>query len=124
MKIALVLSYPLSAQQRLGSDWADAQADLSSLGTQSVCQFVGFVKRWLISAFFEEYITTLLIQNISTESAGLTLRPGSEPSDQDLHCSPFCHMLLTNFQGHQPFGSREDFLRFLYEHGGHVTWTI
>ena len=35
MKKALALSYPLSAQQRLWSDWADAQADLSSLGAQS-----------------------------------------------------------------------------------------
>ena len=29
MKKAWVLSYPLSAQRRLRSDWADAQADLS-----------------------------------------------------------------------------------------------
>ena len=29
MKEAWVLSYPLSAQRRLRSDWADAQADLS-----------------------------------------------------------------------------------------------
>ena len=29
MKKTLVLSYPLSAQRRLWSDWADAQADLS-----------------------------------------------------------------------------------------------
>ena len=29
MKKAWVLSYPLSAQQRLWSDWADAQSDLS-----------------------------------------------------------------------------------------------
>ena len=29
MKKAWVLSYPLSAQQRLSSDWADDQADLS-----------------------------------------------------------------------------------------------
>ena len=29
MKTHLVLSYPLSAQRRLWSDWADAQADLS-----------------------------------------------------------------------------------------------
>ena len=29
MKIAWVLSYPLNAQRRLSSDWADAQADLS-----------------------------------------------------------------------------------------------
>ena len=34
------LSYPLSIQRRLWSDWADAQADLeSSLGAQSLCWF-------------------------------------------------------------------------------------
>ena len=38
MKKAWVLSYPLSAQRRLWSDWADAQADLS-LGAQSLCWF-------------------------------------------------------------------------------------
>ena len=35
MKKAWVLSYPMSAQQRLWSDWADSH-------------FVGFVMRWLI----------------------------------------------------------------------------
>ena len=39
MKKAWVLSYPLSAQWRLWSDWADAQADLSSLGAHSFCWF-------------------------------------------------------------------------------------
>ena len=39
MKKAWVLSYPLSAQQRLWSDWADAQAELSSLGAQPFCWF-------------------------------------------------------------------------------------
>ena len=46
MKKAWVLSYPLSAQRRLWSDWADAQADLSL--RWRTCQFVGFVMRWLI----------------------------------------------------------------------------
>ena len=37
-------------------------------------------------------------------------------------------MLHTKFQGHRPFGSREDFFKVftIYEHGshiGHVTWT-
>ena len=40
-----VLSYPLSAQRRLWSDWADAQADLSLRWAQS--HFVGFVMRRL-----------------------------------------------------------------------------
>ena len=41
MKKAWVLSYPLSAQWRLWSDWADAQADLSLRWAHS--HFVGFV---------------------------------------------------------------------------------
>ena len=41
-----VLSYPLSAQRRLWSDWADAQADLSLRWAHS--HFVGFVMRWLV----------------------------------------------------------------------------
>ena len=40
MKKAWVLSYPLSAQRRLWSDWADAQADLSLRWAHS--RFVGF----------------------------------------------------------------------------------
>ena len=50
MKKALVLSYPLRALRRLGSDWADAQADESSLGAVI---FVGFVMRWL-NSFLQE----------------------------------------------------------------------
>ena len=33
MKKSWVLSFPLSTQPRLGSNWVDAQADLSLLGT-------------------------------------------------------------------------------------------
>ena len=46
MKKAWFLSYPLSAQRRLWSDWADAQADLSLRWAYS--HFVGFVMRWFI----------------------------------------------------------------------------
>ena len=46
IKKAWVLSYPLSAQQRLWSDWADAQADLGLRWAHS--HFVGFVTRRLI----------------------------------------------------------------------------
>ena len=46
MNTAWVLSYPLSAQRRRWSDWADAQADLSLRWAQS--SFVGFVMRQLI----------------------------------------------------------------------------
>ena len=47
IKKAWVLSYPLSTQRRLWSDWADAQAHLSLRWAQS--NFVGFVMSWLIS---------------------------------------------------------------------------
>ena len=46
MKKAWVLSYPLSAQQRLWSDWANAQADLSLCWVH--CHYVGFIMRRLI----------------------------------------------------------------------------
>ena len=46
IKKAWVLSYPLSAQRRPWSDWADAQADLSLRWVHS--HFVGFVTRRLI----------------------------------------------------------------------------
>ena len=47
MKKAWVLSYPLSAQRRLWSDWADAQVDQGLRWVHS--HFVGFVQRRLIS---------------------------------------------------------------------------
>ena len=46
MKKAWVLNYLLSAQRRLWSDWADAQADLSLRWAHS--HFVGFVMSWFI----------------------------------------------------------------------------
>ena len=49
MKKAWVLSYPLSAQGRLWSDWADAQADLSLRCAH--IHFVGFVMRRLKLCF-------------------------------------------------------------------------
>ena len=60
MKKAWVLSYPFSAQRRLWSDWADAQAE-SSLGAQSLCWFchvtahiyyVLYVRMWSLSCSF------------------------------------------------------------------------
>ena len=47
MNKAWVLSYPLSAQQRLWSDWADAKADLSLRWVHN--HIVGFVTRQLFS---------------------------------------------------------------------------
>ena len=45
MKKAWVLSYPMSAQQRLWSDWVDAQVYPSLRWAHT--HFVGFVMRWL-----------------------------------------------------------------------------
>ena len=45
MKKLWVPSYPLSAQRRLWSDWADAQADLSLRWAHT--HFIGFVMLWL-----------------------------------------------------------------------------
>ena len=54
MKKALVLSYPLSAQQRLWSDWADAQADLSLCWAQmpfcSFCHEAAQIKNQMTSS--------------------------------------------------------------------------
>ena len=46
VKKPYVLSYPLSTQRRLWSDWADAQADLILRWAHT--HFVGFVLSWLI----------------------------------------------------------------------------
>ena len=56
-KKAWILSYPLSAQQRLWSDWADAQADLSFRWVHS--HFVGFVIRGLINDALDSNVTTM-----------------------------------------------------------------
>ena len=55
-KKAWVLSYPLSAQWKLWSDWADAQADLSLRWEHS--HFVGFVM-WRL-----KYVITIAILNL------------------------------------------------------------
>ena len=60
MKKAWALSYPLSAQRRLWSDWADAQADLSLRWMHS--HFVGFVVRRL------EYIVRSAFYTQPTEA--------------------------------------------------------
>ena len=56
MKKAWVLSYPLSAQRRLWSDWADAQADLSLRWAHS--HNVGFAMRWVICRVVDTNVMT------------------------------------------------------------------
>ena len=61
MKKALFLSYPLSAQQRLWSDWADAQADLSLRWAHS--HFVGFVMMRLIYCSISQCLTSSAVNS-------------------------------------------------------------
>ena len=55
-------SYPLSAQWRLWSDWADAQADLSLHWAHS--HFVGFVMSWLKCSMSHNQFWLLAKDNI------------------------------------------------------------
>ena len=64
MKKAWVLSYPLSAQWRHWSDWADTQADLSLRWVQS--NFVSFV----MSRFISRAQWSLLLVNAFHETEG------------------------------------------------------
>ena len=59
MKKPWVLSYPLSAQRRLWSDWADAQADLNLRWAHT--HFVGFVMSWLTCIRHKKQLKCLLI---------------------------------------------------------------
>ena len=67
MKKAWVLSYPLSAQRRLWSDWADAQADLSLLWAHS--HFVGFVMSWLIWVSSRENMYSVVCHQVRLKPA-------------------------------------------------------
>ena len=59
MKKAWVLSYPLSGQRKLWSDWADAQADLRLCWAHSY--FVGFVTRQLKCEIVKFVVTRTII---------------------------------------------------------------
>ena len=76
MKKAWVLCYPLSAQRRLWSDWADAQADLSLRWARS--HFVCFVMLWLI---WFTYIRRLILQD-STNIPPIDLWASKGPSHE------------------------------------------
>ena len=80
MKKSWVLSYPLSAQRRLWSDWEDALADLSLRWAHT--HFVGFVMSWLIC------VVLVTCQNQRTTGPVLltwVLRKRS----LNIHCSPW-----------------------------------
>ena len=65
MKKPWALTYPLSAQQRLWSDWVDAQTDLSLCWANT--HFVGFVMSRLSSAI------TVMVLGFRTERSGQTV---------------------------------------------------
>ena len=84
IKKAWVLSYPLSAQRRLWSDWMDAQADLSLRWAHS--HFFCFVKRWLMcfciwwiptALFYGNYSYPSIIIKIPTLSVPLSKKKGT-----------------------------------------------
>ena len=70
MKKAWTLSYPLSAQRRLWSDWADAQADLGLRWAHS--HIVGFVTRRFIFHLKTGH-STCLVSHISEIDGNLVV---------------------------------------------------
>ena len=95
MKKAWVLSYPISAQQRLWSDWSSlftqwvakdpsfVHADSKdSDQTGRTCHFVGFVTRWL--KYGKLSLTHLIHFSDFTETKELTWRHQHIPSHRPL----------------------------------------
>ena len=80
MKKPRFLSYPLSAQRRLLSDWPDAQADLSLRWAHS--HFVGFVTMQIILAAPSEFGTYRICEQRRFRRAC-----ASAQSRQNLRCS-------------------------------------
>ena len=66
-----VLSYPLSAQRRLWSDWADAQADLSLRWAHT--HFVGFVMSQLKCAMSRENMSSGICDQVRLKLACLAI---------------------------------------------------
>ena len=92
MKKAWVLSYPLSAQRRLRSDWADAQAYLSLRWTQTY--FVGFVMSWLKCSYM---LITLFVYDSLIKELEQTLKLCHGTFSLDTSQASFitlCHVLV------------------------------
>ena len=104
LKKPWVLSYPLSAQRRHWSDWADAQVDLSLRWAHS--HFVGFVMRQLIFWCREGILGVSLISThkicffiwATTWQNQQNERAPSEDSDQTVaaHLHFYCNRLRWN----------------------------
>ena len=83
MKKAWVLSYPLSAQRRLWSDWADAQADLSLRWVHT--HFVGFVMSWLILSQQSHLYKHLQVSHDMTKCVFRSFWPGQTQTSLRSH---------------------------------------
>ena len=104
MKKHWVLSYPLRARQRLGSDWADTRLIWVFAGRTS--HFVGFVMQRLIYFMFHfvdcqclQCIPTSVTLSFQTDRSRQTVQTQirlllEEQSDQGLHCLQFPLHLL------------------------------
>ena len=103
MKKAWVLSFPLSAQQRLRSDWADAQADLSLRWAHS--HFVGFVVRRLNLVyhndpkFLDRQMPGMVVLS---EACPLGMQAAPEFDPHVWHILSWRLGAYKNFYGHSP----------------------
>ena len=90
MKKPWILSYPMSAQRRRWSDWADAQADLSLCWAHT--HFVGFVMSWLIFGQCLSGTAVLWAASWQNQQNGMRTQRrlrsawASAQSDQGPHC--------------------------------------
>ena len=98
MKKAWVLSYPLSAQQRLWSDWVDAQADLSLRRAHMPFRWLGreaahFQTNMQVPLEMLNFILALFLVVVYTGVFVINLLFQSEN-----HSFQFCHFLARFFQ--------------------------
>ena len=108
MKKSWILSYPLSAQCRLWSDWVDAQADLSlRWANRSVCWFCHEVAHLEEALTIKKSNNELQVLCRKHHTQKHMRRPGIEPGSQEwescmipLHQRRFVvvHMLLSLFK--------------------------
>ena len=107
MKKPWALNYPLSAQRRLWSDWADDQADLSLRWAHSHC--VGFVVSWLIWSYTARYCLCLVLQSIRRASqlcSTIIIHKNWAPSSEFVSSSILSWQILTAHA--QPFSGARD----------------
>ena len=113
MKKAWVLSYPLSAQRRRWSDWADAQADLRLRWAHS--HIVGFVMRRLKYLFYAEKVKFDYRAKMKIRAGGGALgKEGTLPSSNSLGQALWCRTAKKNYRLYVLMANKT---AFFYEHG-------